>query len=447
MPSVEELRDRELEILRLVATGASNKEIASQLNISTNTVKVHLRNIFAKIGVSSRTEAAMFAVSNGLVPEVGQAVSQPLDEELSVAGLDDSAGSLLAPDSSSARPLQPRPALGLWVGAIALLVVAIGLGAWWLTSVRSPALQPTPLDTPETSNWESLTPLSSPRSGLALVAVEGRIYAIGGESDEGITGAVESYDFSANRWSTASPKPLPVKDAGAVVIAGKVYVPGGTTASGETTDILEIYDPARNEWEAGASMPAGISAYALVAFDGDLFVFGGWDGRRAVNTVYKYTPGDDAWDTLRAMPTARRYLGAAVSGRRIYVLGGENESGPLRVNEVFSPDQTTTSPDPWQTGDPLPEPRLGMGVASIADIIYVIGGNETSASKYSLLTYDEAGGWRSVEAFSHELATFHGLTGLGKYLYIAGGEVDENITGDFIRYQAVYTISFPIIVR
>jgi len=63
-----ELSEREQEILRRVATGASNKEIALQLRISPNTVKVHLRNIFVKIDVLSRTEATIYAIRHGLAP-------------------------------------------------------------------------------------------------------------------------------------------------------------------------------------------------------------------------------------------------------------------------------------------------------------------------------------------------------------------------------------------
>ena len=52
-----QISDREREILRLLAEGATNLQIAQQLNISVNTVKVHVRNIFGKIGVTSRAEA------------------------------------------------------------------------------------------------------------------------------------------------------------------------------------------------------------------------------------------------------------------------------------------------------------------------------------------------------------------------------------------------------
>ncbi len=61
------LTDRELEVLRLVAKGLSNKEIAAELVISQNTVKNHVRNILDKLNLRSRVEAAMFAVRERLV--------------------------------------------------------------------------------------------------------------------------------------------------------------------------------------------------------------------------------------------------------------------------------------------------------------------------------------------------------------------------------------------
>lgn len=65
--SPETLTERETEVLRLIARGESNKEIAAHLFISETTVKTHVKNIMQKLGVPSRTQAALYAASVGLV--------------------------------------------------------------------------------------------------------------------------------------------------------------------------------------------------------------------------------------------------------------------------------------------------------------------------------------------------------------------------------------------
>ena len=64
---LESLTKREVEILAQVASGMFNKEIAANLDISERTVKNHISNIFKKIDVSDRTQAAVFAIRNNIV--------------------------------------------------------------------------------------------------------------------------------------------------------------------------------------------------------------------------------------------------------------------------------------------------------------------------------------------------------------------------------------------
>jgi DNA-binding NarL/FixJ family response regulator len=66
-PSDEELTDREIEVLRAIAKGMANKEIAEALHISESTVKGHVNNLLAKLGVSDRTKALVVALRRGLV--------------------------------------------------------------------------------------------------------------------------------------------------------------------------------------------------------------------------------------------------------------------------------------------------------------------------------------------------------------------------------------------
>ena len=86
------LTERELELLRLVASGATNGEIARQLWITQQTVKFHLSNIYRKLDVGNRTEACHYAHLNGVIP-----VREPESGRCS-------------PGAASGRGVQARPA-------------------------------------------------------------------------------------------------------------------------------------------------------------------------------------------------------------------------------------------------------------------------------------------------------------------------------------------------
>ncbi|HEY6103264.1 MAG TPA: response regulator transcription factor, partial [bacterium] len=66
--SPETLTERETDVLRLVAEGKANKEIAQGLGIGEKTVKTHVSSILAKLGLQSRTQAALYAARIGIVP-------------------------------------------------------------------------------------------------------------------------------------------------------------------------------------------------------------------------------------------------------------------------------------------------------------------------------------------------------------------------------------------
>ena len=66
-PPLTELTPREIEVLTFIARGSSNKEIARDLGISVKTVKTHVSNILSKLHMMDRTQAALYAVRQGLI--------------------------------------------------------------------------------------------------------------------------------------------------------------------------------------------------------------------------------------------------------------------------------------------------------------------------------------------------------------------------------------------
>lgn len=423
----ESLTERELEVLRLVATGASNQQISRELFISVNTVKVHLRNIFTKLEVQSRTEATLHAIKEGWIEGV------ELPEEVEA-------------QQTAARPRFTWQ-LGIAIVAVSLLVIAVISQAVIRASRNAALLTPEAVAATVSASvqrWKVRAPLPTPRQGLALVAYEGHVYAIGGESADGVTGAVERYDPEADGWTPLADKPTAVADVAAALIGGEIYVPGGRTPSGSPTAVVEAYNPENDAWESKAPLPVAVSAYALAALEGKLYLFGGWDGSAYLDTVYEYDPAQDVWTAKAPMPTARGFAGAAVADGKIYVIGGYDGQEDLATNEEYVPSQDDGHGNPWAVKSPMPVGRAGCGVAVAANIIHVIGGGwdreVADGVKYNVRT-DEwetfevpmSGQWRSL-----------GLALVDTEMYAVGGW-----NGDYMdanqEYTAIFTVVLPIL--
>lgn len=471
--NLDVLSERELEVLKLVATGATNQQIARALVISPNTVKVHLRNIFEKLGVQSRTEATMEAVRRGWVPVPGEAMTPPapLPPEPAVAVAAEpvvDASAPTEPVTPVPPPLPPislvelmpsapaRPQVARWqhVVFVATLLLAVlgALAPAWL-SARSTAAtlnaftdvgraQVDPPARIAVQRWTAGAPLPQPRSRLALAALGGRIYALAGETTEGVTGEVTVYDPKTNGWLPAASKPTAVANVAAGVIGGALYAPGGSTAGGGVTDVLEIYDPAADRWSTGPALPRPLTAYALAVWGDKLYVFGGWDGAAYRQETLIFDPQTGAWQTGPALPGPRAFAGAATLKDVIYVAGGVAGNGDLAELLAFDPRGDPAKAVAWTVKAPMQQARAGLGLAAVGNQVFALGGSgghgaafneqyDTRLDAWSRLGTPMTGGWRNlaVAAMNNKLYTVGGWS--GDYL-----DVHE-------QYTALLTLLLP----
>ncbi len=436
------LSERELEILRLIATGASNKDIAQQLVISANTVKVHLRNIFPKIGVTSRTEAALYAVKNGLASQSEVVVIE--EPEVEIGSSIGESGTQF--EFAAERNWVRNRGTLLSASLVILLLGLLGSGVYWILKPTTPAIaQPTPIST--FASWEEIAPLPQSRKSLAMAVYNSKLYAIGGEGSQGVTNVVQQYDLKTNQWTDIISKPVGVADASAAVIGGLIYIPGGRQASGALTTRLDVYDPKQNLWEERASLPVAISSYALTTYEGKLFLFGGWDGHQYVDSVYVYDPNLDSWTSKSPMPTKRGNAGAVSAAGNIYVIGGRNSQGALADNEVYSPDRDNGIEQSWSEAPSMPDKRYAMGVVEIADIVYILGGE--GESNQLLPTYEfipREGTWG---LFANPPVTttysYMATASLGTRVYSVGGQLGNALAQKSFAIEAIKMIAVPLV--
>lgn len=477
LPEENPLSEREMDVARLLSTGATNAEIARELVISPHTVKVHLRNIFEKLQVNSRTEASMVLVQRNW---------------LTIPGVE-----VVPSDSPTAHPLpppepEPLPHLTLqparWQvyyvsGALLICVLALVLPNLQIRSAALPQLlsdsqstvigQPIPALEPR---WELRTPLNTPRSRLAVVRLGDKLYALGGETVDGHTiSDVDVYDLQVNDWRSVQPLPDGLANLAAATLDNMIYVAGGSNkqAGLETTNVSDRffgYDAAADAWQELGRLPNPLAGAELIAGNGALYLIGGWDGSSVRDEVWRYTPTPsrseavaiatpnttaspittavDAagavarnaeWVLVTRMPTARAFFGSVWVDGEIYVVGGYDGQQEQSVAEVY-----TLSGDEWRKLQPLPTPRGGLRLIYDGLAIIALGGGWTTPlNTYERFDLVDNVWSNSPSPLPGEWRNFGAADYSGR-IYLIGGW-----SGDYLdihlQYQSSFRSLLPVI--
>lgn len=428
----ESLSERELEVLNCLAKGSGNKEIATELHISGNTVKVHLRNIYTKLGASSRTEATAVALQQGLItlPGMDAAPSSQISEDYEAKG-------------EGRWTRRTMLLLATLLLAIALLAI-VSIFAVRQTLLTAVTATPEPFEPNVVGeNWKSLRPLPAARQGMAATALGLNVYLVGGETADGVDGSVLIYNTTDYTWQEAAEKPTAVSETSAAGLFGEIYVPGGRLADGSPTEIVEVYSPSNDSWRTVAPLLEPVSG-GLVLSDGNfLYLIGGWNGRDYLNTAYVYDPGAEAWQELPPMKQARANLvGGAVKGN-LYVVGGTDGNNVVNTCEFFDPIEQA-----WNDCPPMLEARSGGGAVSIANKLYVIGGQHSDdPAVFGEFYNPELEEWvytEPVEFLDQAQLAAHGVTNVETSIFVLGGlKGDELIADSYLYAPLVYTTYFP----
>lgn len=179
--------------------------------------------------------------------------------------------------------------------------------------------------------WRALPPLNVPRGSPGVVALDGRIHAIGGRNDDGLVDAHEVYDPATGEWSAAAPLPLARDHLGIGTADGRIHVFGGRTGGwDDNTGRHDIYDPSEDTWTEGPPMPTPRSGGMAFELDGLLVYAGGEcreNGRSTYREVEGYDPEAEAWVALPSLPEGIHAGAAAAMEGRAYVLGGRHGCG------------------------------------------------------------------------------------------------------------------------
>lgn len=216
-------------------------------------------------------------------------------------------------------------------------------GGYSATSEAEPSAQVWSYD-PALDVWQEEPSLPGPKASFALLNVDDRLYAAGGE--DGAPGLFV-YDHDALEWS-ALPAPLETdrRGAAAVAVNGALWLTGGVR-DGVATARVDVYDVAARTWRRGPDLPTPRAGHAAAVLNGAIHVFGGRsaDLRRTLRDHWALDEGAGAWREEAAMPAPRTESAAATLDGAIWLIGGGAGAGffapftAVDSVDVFTPEQ------------------------------------------------------------------------------------------------------------
>jgi N-acetylneuraminic acid mutarotase len=247
-----------------------------------------------------------------------------------------------------------------------------------------------PLVSEAEESWTTVEPMPTARCRFGIAAVDGKIYAIGGQGAEGVLATNQEYDPASNTWTTKEAMPTARCDFAVASYDGKIYTFGGRIKPTEYAfipegylGVTEVYNPKTDTWVTKTSMPTNRCGLSANVVDGKIYLTGGikyydrFPYVSLVNETEVYDPQTDSWTTENPIPNAVSNYASAVIDNKIYVIGGANITHLVTYNQVYDPESNT-----WTEAKPIPTAvRYAGGAATRGGYapkrIYVIGGDTT----------------------------------------------------------------------
>ena len=279
------------------------------------------------------------------------------------------------------------------------------------------------------AQWKEAAPMPEGRSGFAIARLDNYVYIIGGNNSENeATSSVLRYNLDADLWDTSVAPLHKGRTNAAVVVANhSIFVMGGRNENSSLNSV-EKYSPGQNKWVELESLQHEREAASAAILNGKIYVFGGKNQENpnyptAEKSIEIYDFSSGHWSMLHNhnMSYPRFGARAIVAHSKIYILGGFYFS-PVSLVESFRPDFG------WQEVHSLAIPRALFATAVMNDTIYIMGGQGIYGildQNETFVVNDQRGPSENPPPLTPPRYDFSGIAYQNR-VYIFGGVSAEN---------------------